>query len=134
MSKRYASTKLIHHHHHRRLTIVRPTTILRRRRRRRQSLLNHSPHIINPALPTPADNATIYREYGRIIPIASKLQDILGALGQNKYKSRLTPNSRHWRSIVGQVERPRECRGRSFLPRGTGIVTHRPLVLQYYDR
>src|SRR5210317_605678 len=67
-----------------------------------------------------------------LIPIASKLQDVLGALGQNTnldlpqivvIGGQSSGKSSVLESIVG----------RSFLPRGTGIVTRRPLVLQLFN-
>eukprot|EP00804_Cyclotella_cryptica_P026892 CCRYP_019599-RA/>CCRYP_019599-RA protein AED:0.01 eAED:0.01 QI:112/1/1/1/1/1/2/769/848 len=67
-----------------------------------------------------------------LIPIASKLQDVLGALGQNTnldlpqivvVGGQSSGKSSVLESIVG----------RSFLPRGTGIVTRRPLILQLFN-
>jgi dynamin 1-like protein len=67
-----------------------------------------------------------------LIPIASKLQDVLGALGQTTsldlpqivvVGGQSSGKSSVLESIVG----------RSFLPRGTGIVTRRPLILQLYN-
>ncbi|KAL3767340.1 hypothetical protein ACHAWO_007283 [Cyclotella atomus] len=67
-----------------------------------------------------------------LIPIASKLQDVLGALGQNTsldlpqivvIGGQSSGKSSVLESIVG----------RSFLPRGTGIVTRRPLILQLFN-
>jgi len=67
-----------------------------------------------------------------LIPIASKLQDVLGALGQSTnldlpqivvIGGQSSGKSSVLESIVG----------RSFLPRGTGIVTRRPLVLQLFN-
>jgi dynamin 1-like protein len=68
----------------------------------------------------------------QLIPIASKLQDVLGAVGQNTaldlpqivvVGSQSSGKSSVLEGIVG----------RSFLPRGAGIVTRRPLVLQLYN-
>lgn len=68
----------------------------------------------------------------QLIPIASKLQDVLGALGQTTeldlpqivvVGGQSSGKSSVLESIVG----------RSFLPRGHGIVTRRPLVLQLYN-
>jgi dynamin 1-like protein len=68
----------------------------------------------------------------QLIPIASKLQDVLGALGQTTtidlpqivvVGGQSSGKSSVLESIVG----------RSFLPRGTGIVTRRPLILQLYN-
>lgn len=68
----------------------------------------------------------------QLIPIASKLQDVLGALGQSA--------SLDLPQIVvvggqssGKSSVLESLVGRSFLPRGTGIVTRRPLVLQLYN-
>lgn len=64
----------------------------------------------------------------QLIPIASKLQDVLGAVGQTTQLDlpqivvvggQSSGKSSVLESIVG----------RSFLPRGTGIVTRRPLIL-----
>lgn len=67
-----------------------------------------------------------------LIPVASKLQDVLGALGQN--------TSLDLPQIVvvggqssGKSSVLEAIVGRSFLPRGHGIVTRRPLVLQLYN-
>jgi len=68
----------------------------------------------------------------QLIPIASKLQDVLGALGQTAsvdlpqivvVGGQSSGKSSVLESLVG----------RSFLPRGTGIVTRRPLILQLYN-
>jgi replication fork clamp-binding protein CrfC len=68
----------------------------------------------------------------QLIPIASKLQDVLGALGQSQsldlpqivvVGGQSSGKSSVLESIVG----------RSFLPRGTGIVTRRPLILQLFN-
>lgn len=68
----------------------------------------------------------------QLIPIASKLQDVLGALGQT--------TSLDLPQIVvvggqssGKSSVLEAIVGRSFLPRGCGIVTRRPLVLQLYN-
>ena len=67
-----------------------------------------------------------------LIPIASKLQDVLGALGQNTNLDLpqivvIGGQSSGKSSVLESVV------GRSFLPRGTGIVTRRPLVLQLFN-
>jgi len=67
-----------------------------------------------------------------LIPIASKLQDVLGALGQNTNLDLpqivvIGGQSSGKSSVLEAVV------GRSFLPRGTGIVTRRPLVLQLFN-
>jgi dynamin 1-like protein len=68
----------------------------------------------------------------QLIPIASKLQDVLGAVGQN------TTLELPQIVVVGGQSSGKSSVleglvGRSFLPRGTGIVTRRPLVLQLYN-
>ena len=69
----------------------------------------------------------------QLIPIASKLQDVLGALGQTTdlqlpqivvVGGQSSGKSSVLESLVGKS---------SFLPRGTGIVTRRPLILQLYN-
>mmetsp|Transcript_16012 Transcript_16012/g.22935 ORF Transcript_16012/g.22935 Transcript_16012/m.22935 type:complete len:795 (+) Transcript_16012:47-2431(+) len=68
----------------------------------------------------------------QLIPIASKLQDVLGALGQST-----TLNMPQIVVVGGQSSGKSSVLegivGRSFLPRGHGIVTRRPLVLQLYN-
>ena len=68
----------------------------------------------------------------QLIPIASKLQDVLGALGQT--------TSLDLPQIVvvggqssGKSSVLEAIVGRSFLPRGHGIVTRRPLILTLYN-
>ena len=68
----------------------------------------------------------------QLIPIASKLQDVLGALGQS------TSLDLPQIVVVGGQSSGKSSVlegivGRSFLPRGHGIVTRRPLVLQLYN-
>ena len=68
----------------------------------------------------------------QLIPIASKLQDVLGALGQTTTLDLpqivvVGGQSSGKSSVLEAIV------GRSFLPRGAGIVTRRPLVLQLYD-
>jgi len=68
----------------------------------------------------------------QLIPIASKLQDVLGALGQS------TALDLPQIVVVGGQSSGKSSVlegivGRSFLPRGHGIVTRRPLVLQLYN-
>jgi dynamin 1-like protein len=68
----------------------------------------------------------------QLIPIASKLQDVLGAVGQS------TSLDLPQIAVVGGQSSGKSSVleslvGRSFLPRGTGIVTRRPLVLQLYN-
>lgn len=67
-----------------------------------------------------------------LIPIASKLQDVLGAVGQN------TQLDLPQIVVVGGQSSGKSSVleglvGRSFLPRGTGIVTRRPLILQLFN-
>ncbi len=68
----------------------------------------------------------------QLIPIISKLQDVLGALGNT--------SSLDLPQIVvvggqssGKSSVLEAIVGRSFLPRGHGIVTRRPLVLQLFN-
>lgn len=68
----------------------------------------------------------------QLIPIASKLQDVLGAVGQS------TSLDLPQIAVVGGQSSGKSSVleslvGRSFLPRGTGIVTRRPLILQLYN-
>lgn len=68
----------------------------------------------------------------QLIPIASKLQDVLGAVGQN------TQLDLPQIVVVGGQSSGKSSVleglvGRSFLPRGTGIVTRRPLILQLFN-
>ena len=72
----------------------------------------------------------------QLIPIASKLQDVLGAVtGGSDAKTRIDlpqivvvgGQSSGKSSVLESIV------GRSFLPRGTGIVTRRPLILQLYN-
>lgn len=68
----------------------------------------------------------------QLIPIASKLQDVLGALGQST-----TLDLPQIVVVGGQSSGKSSVLegivGRSFLPRGHGIVTRRPLILQLYN-
>ncbi len=67
----------------------------------------------------------------QLIPIINKLQDVFSAIGQSPINlpqivvigSQSSGKSSVLENIVG----------RDFLPRGTGIVTRRPLVLQLYN-
>ena len=66
----------------------------------------------------------------QLIPIVNKLQDVFGAIGNQVIDlpqivvvgSQSSGKSSVLENIVG----------RDFLPRGTGIVTRRPMVLQLY--
>ena len=66
-----------------------------------------------------------------LIPVINKLQDVFGAIGQRSIDlpqitvvgSQSTGKSSVLEGIVG----------RDFLPRGNGVVTRRPLVLQLYN-
>ena len=66
-----------------------------------------------------------------LIPIINKLQDVFHAIGQSPLDlpqivvigSQSSGKSSVLESIVG----------REFLPRGTGVVTRRPLVIQLYN-
>jgi hypothetical protein len=67
----------------------------------------------------------------QLIPIVNKLQDVFGAIGHQTIDlpqitvvgSQSSGKSSVLENIVG----------RDFLPRGTGICTRRPLVLQLYS-
>lgn len=67
-----------------------------------------------------------------LIPVASKLQDVLGAIGQ-------TTNLDLPQIVVvggqssGKSSVLESLVGKTFLPRGAGIVTRRPLILQLYN-
>jgi len=66
-----------------------------------------------------------------LIPIAAKVQDVLGALGQNTNLDLpqivvVGGQSSGKSSVLEGIV------GRSFLPRGHGIVTRRPLILQMF--
>ena len=66
-----------------------------------------------------------------LIPIINKLQDVFNAIGESPIDlpqivvigSQSSGKSSVLESIVG----------REFLPRGTGVVTRRPLVIQLYN-
>lgn len=67
----------------------------------------------------------------QLIPIVNKLQDVFNAIGES---------SIHMPQIVvigsqssGKSSVLEKIVGRDFLPRGTGIVTRRPLILQLYN-
>lgn len=65
-----------------------------------------------------------------LIPVVNKLQDVFGAIGHQSIDlpqitvvgSQSSGKSSVLENIVG----------RDFLPRGVGVVTRRPLVLQLY--
>lgn len=73
----------------------------------------------------------LYGTMDSLIPVVNKLQDVFGAIGQQSIDlpqivvvgSQSAGKSSVLENIVG----------RDFLPRGTGIVTRRPLVLQLYS-
>ena len=82
------------------------------------------------------DRETLRRREGNegmepLIPIINKLQDVFNAIGQSPLDlpqivvigSQSSGKSSVLESIVG----------REFLPRGTGVVTRRPLVIQLYN-
>ena len=68
----------------------------------------------------------------QLIPIASKLQDVLGALG-HKQSLDLPQIVVVGGQSSGKSSVLESIVGRSFLPRGTGIVTRRPLILQLFN-
>jgi GTPase SAR1 family protein len=67
----------------------------------------------------------------QLIPVVNKLQDVFGAIGSQDIDlpqivvvgSQSSGKSSVLENVVG----------RDFLPRGSGIVTRRPLVLQLYS-
>lgn len=67
----------------------------------------------------------------QLIPVVNKLQDVFGAIGSQVIDlpqivvvgSQSSGKSSVLENIVG----------RDFLPRGSGIVTRRPLILQLYS-
>lgn len=66
-----------------------------------------------------------------LIPIVNKLQDVFSAIGQ-------TPIDLPQIVVIGSQSSGKSSVlenvvGRDFLPRGSGIVTRRPLVLQLYN-
>jgi len=67
----------------------------------------------------------------QLIPIVNKLQDVFGAIGQqNMDLPQITvvgSQSSGKSSVIENIV------GRDFLPRGSGVVTRRPLVLQLYS-
>ena len=67
-----------------------------------------------------------------MIPIASKLQDVLGAVGQPTVLD-LPQIAVVGGQSSGKSSVLESLVGRSFLPRGTGIVTRRPLILQLFN-
>jgi GTPase SAR1 family protein len=68
----------------------------------------------------------------QLIPIASKLQDVLGAVGQNTTLD-LPQIVVVGGQSAGKSSVLEALVGRSYLPRGVGIVTCRPLILQLYN-
>lgn len=67
----------------------------------------------------------------RLIPIVNKLQDAFATMGS-------TPIDLPQIAVVGGQSSGKSSVlenivGKSFLPRGSGIVTRRPLVLQLYN-
>ncbi|CAN0388180.1 unnamed protein product, partial [Ectocarpus fasciculatus] len=66
-----------------------------------------------------------------LIPVVNKLQDVFSAIGQ-------TPIDLPQIVVIGSQSSGKSSVlenvvGRDFLPRGTGIVTRRPLILQLYN-
>jgi dynamin 1-like protein len=65
-----------------------------------------------------------------LIPVVNKLQDVFGAIGQQSIdlpQIIVVGSQSAGKSSVLEM-----CVGRDFLPRGSGVVTRRPLVLQLY--
>lgn len=67
----------------------------------------------------------------QLIPIINKLQDVFNAIGQSPINLPqivvIGSQSSGKSSVLEKIV------GRDFLPRGTGVVTRRPLVLQLYN-
>ena len=66
-----------------------------------------------------------------LIPLANKLQDVFGAIGQGQID--LPQITVVGSQSAGKSSVLEHIVGRDFLPRGTGICTRRPLVLQLYN-
>ena len=66
----------------------------------------------------------------QLIPVVNKLQDVFGAIGQQSIDLPqivvVGSQSEGKSSVLEAVV------GRDFLPRGLGVVTRRPLILQLY--
>lgn len=67
----------------------------------------------------------------QLIPVVNKLQDVFGAIGQQGID--LPQICVVGSQSAGKSSVLENIVGRDFLPRGTGIVTRRPLVLQLYS-
>jgi len=65
-----------------------------------------------------------------LIPVVNKLQDVFGAIGQQSID--LPQITVVGSQSAGKSSVLENIVGRDFLPRGTGVVTRRPLVLQLY--
>lgn len=66
-----------------------------------------------------------------MIPLANKLQDVFGAIGQQQID--LPQITVVGSQSAGKSSVLEHVVGRDFLPRGNGICTRRPLVLQLYN-
>lgn len=66
----------------------------------------------------------------QLIPVVNKLQDVFGAIGQQSID--LPQITVVGSQSAGKSSVLENIVGRDFLPRGNGIVTRRPLVLQLY--
>ena len=66
-----------------------------------------------------------------LIPLANKLQDVFGAIGQEQID--LPQITVVGSQSAGKSSVLEHIVGRDFLPRGNGICTRRPLVLQLYN-
>jgi GTPase SAR1 family protein len=67
----------------------------------------------------------------QLIPVVNKLQDVFGAIGQESID--LPQITVVGSQSAGKSSVLENIVGRDFLPRGVGIVTRRPLVLQLYS-
>jgi dynamin 1-like protein len=66
----------------------------------------------------------------QLIPVVNKLQDVFSAIGQSTLD--LPQICVVGSQSAGKSSVLENIVGRDFLPRGTGICTRRPLVLQLY--
>eukprot|EP01041_Mallomonas_annulata_P005619 gene5619-11342_t len=67
----------------------------------------------------------------QLIPLVNKLQDVFGAIGQQSID--LPQITVVGSQSAGKSSVLENIVGRDFLPRGSGIVTRRPLILQLYS-
>lgn len=65
-----------------------------------------------------------------LIPVVNKLQDVFATLGRKEDQIQLPQIVVVGSQSAGKSSVLENLVGRDFLPRGTGIVTRRPLILQ----